>query len=93
MGAYSKRLRSAQSSEQPEQHCRYAHYRCGLMPRHACWHTSPSSRNNIVVTLITDVVLCLVMLVGILRLRQHGTLLGLGQLLWRQVSSCVSYPL
>ncbi|KAI9454253.1 hypothetical protein BJY52DRAFT_766903 [Lactarius psammicola] len=42
------------------------------------------SKNNIIVTLVTDVVLCLTMLVGLLRLRQHGTMMGLWRLLWRQ---------
>lgn len=43
-----------------------------------------SSKNNIIVTLVTDVVLLITMLVGLLRLRQHGSMLGLGRLLWRQ---------
>ena len=35
---------------------------------------------------ITDFILLLIMLVGLLRLRLHGgTLLGLGRLLWKQV--------
>ena len=43
------------------------------------------SKDNIIATLVSDVVLLLTMLVGLLRLRKDGTLFGLGQLLWRQV--------
>ncbi|KAI9432741.1 hypothetical protein H4582DRAFT_2061560 [Lactarius indigo] len=43
------------------------------------------SKNTVIVTLITDVILCLVMLVGLLRLRQHGiTMVGLWNFLWKQ---------
>jgi hypothetical protein len=35
--------------------------------------------------LVSDVVLLLTMLFGLLRLRKDGTLFGLGKLLWRQV--------
>ncbi len=45
-----------------------------------------TSKLNIIVTLITDVTLLLIMLVGLLRLRRYGAgTLGLGQLLWKQV--------
>jgi hypothetical protein len=47
---------------------------------------------NIIATLVTDVVLLLTMLVGLLRLRQHGTMFALGQLLWNQVGCAASRP-
>ena len=37
--------------------------------------------------LITDVVLLLTMLVGLLRFRQNGAMIGVGKFLWRQVRS------
>lgn len=40
---------------------------------------------TVVSTLVTDVVLLLTMLAGLLRLRVYGTLYGLGKLLWTQV--------
>jgi hypothetical protein len=41
---------------------------------------------NLISTLVTDVVLLLIMLVGLLRLRVKGVgMLSLGQLLWKQV--------
>ena len=43
------------------------------------------SKDNIIATLVSDVVLLLTMLVGLLCLRKGGTLFGLGQLLWKQV--------
>ncbi|KAH9030477.1 hypothetical protein EDB84DRAFT_1562547 [Lactarius hengduanensis] len=44
-----------------------------------------SSKNTVIVTLVTDVILCLTMLVGLLRLRQHGTtMVALWNFLWRQ---------
>ncbi|KAN0141802.1 hypothetical protein V8E53_000264 [Lactarius tabidus] len=43
-----------------------------------------SGNKNVIATLITDVVLLLTMLFGLLRLRQHGTMFALGQLLWNQ---------
>ncbi|KAI9441047.1 hypothetical protein F5148DRAFT_1258649 [Russula earlei] len=47
-----------------------------------------SSKLNIIVTLITDIVLLLIMLVGLLRIRRYGGVtFGLGRLLWRQVQS------
>ncbi len=47
MGAYSKRLRSAPSAELQGQHYRFVDYRYGLTPRHAYWHTSPSSTQQL----------------------------------------------
>jgi hypothetical protein len=41
--------------------------------------------------LVSDVVLLLTMLVGLLRLRKDGTLFGLAKLLWRQVG-CAHSP-
>jgi hypothetical protein len=45
-----------------------------------------SSKLNFIVTLITDIMLLLIMLAGLLRLRyyERGTL-GLGRLVWKQV--------
>ena len=43
------------------------------------------SKDNIIALLVSDVVLLLTMLVGLLRLRKDGTLFGLGKLLWKQV--------
>jgi hypothetical protein len=41
---------------------------------------------NLISTLVTDVVLLLIMLVGLLQLRIKGVgMLSLGQLLWKQV--------
>jgi hypothetical protein len=48
------------------------------------------SKDNIIATLVSDVVLLLTMLVGLLRLRKDGTLFGLGKLLWRQVGGAHS---
>jgi hypothetical protein len=45
-----------------------------------------SSKLNITVLLVTDIVLLLTMLVGLLRLRSDGIgTFGIGQLLWKQV--------
>jgi hypothetical protein len=45
-----------------------------------------SIKPNIIVTLITDITLLLIMLVGLLRLRRYGAgTFGLGRLLWKQV--------
>ena len=49
-----------------------------------------SSKKNLIATLTSDVVLLLTMLVGLLRLRQLGTMFALGQFLWRQVGTTVS---
>jgi hypothetical protein len=47
---------------------------------------SHSGKLNIVVNLITDIVLLLIMLVGLLRLRSEGgATFGIGDLLWKQV--------
>ncbi|KAN0141797.1 hypothetical protein V8E53_000259 [Lactarius tabidus] len=43
-----------------------------------------SSKKAAIVGLVTDVVLLLTMLFGLLRLRLHGNMFGLGQLLWNQ---------
>ena len=51
------------------------------------------SKDNIIAMLVSDVVLLLTMLVGLLRLRKDGTLFGLGKLLWRQVGDAYSPPL
>jgi hypothetical protein len=42
---------------------------------------------NVVATLVTDVVLLLTMLVGLLQLRPYGTIFGVGKLLWKQVGN------
>ena len=47
---------------------------------------SHSSKLNIIVTLIVDVILLLIMLVGLLRWRTDGLgMFGIGRLLWKQV--------
>ncbi|KAH9015209.1 hypothetical protein EDB84DRAFT_1679970 [Lactarius hengduanensis] len=44
-----------------------------------------SSKNTVILTLVTDVILCLTMLVGLLRLRQNGTtMVVLWNFFWRQ---------
>ncbi|KAH9061923.1 hypothetical protein EDB87DRAFT_386559 [Lactarius vividus] len=44
-----------------------------------------TSKKTVIATLVTDVILCLTMLVGLLRLRQPGTtMVGLWNFLWRQ---------
>jgi hypothetical protein len=44
-----------------------------------------STRKNVTATLVTDVVLLLTMLVGLLRMRLHGnSMFGLAEILWRQ---------
>jgi len=45
---------------------------------------SESTKKNVTATFVTDVVLLLTMLVGLLRLRLHGNMFGLGKFLWRQ---------
>jgi len=48
-------------------------------------HDTESNKPNIIVTLITDIILLFIMLVGLLRLRRYGVgTFGLGQLLWKQ---------
>ena len=44
---------------------------------------------TVVSTLVTDVVLLLIMLAGLLRLRIYGTMFGLAKLLWKQVGKAV----
>ena len=52
---------------------------------------SEGSKNNVTATLVADVVLLLIMLVGLIRLRLHGnTMFGLGRVLWSQVGSGAS---
>ena len=51
-----------------------------------------SSLQNVIATLVTDVVLLLTMLVGLLRLRRNGIVFGLGHLLWKQVGNTMSFP-
>jgi hypothetical protein len=46
-----------------------------------------SSNQNAIATLVSDVVLLLTMLVGLLRLNRNGVMGGFGQLLWKQVCS------
>ena len=48
------------------------------------------SKDNIIAMLVSDVVLLLTMLVGLLRLRKDGTLFGLGKFLWKQVGGANS---
>jgi len=44
-----------------------------------------SSKSNVITSLVTDVVLLLIVLVGLVRMRLHGnTKFGLGQVLWSQ---------
>jgi hypothetical protein len=53
-------------------------------------YDTESNKPNIIVTLITDIMLLLIMLVGLLRLRRYGVgTFGLGQLLWKQVGFSV----
>jgi hypothetical protein len=44
-----------------------------------------SNKLNIIVSLVSDVVLLLIMLVGLLRLRLEIGQFGLGRILWTQV--------
>lgn len=51
-------------------------------------YNTESNKPNIIVTLITDIILLLMMLVGLLRIRREGGgTFGLGRLLWKQVIS------
>jgi hypothetical protein len=47
-----------------------------------------SNKMNIIVSLASDVILLLIMLVGLLRLRLEIREFGLGRILWNQVGSC-----
>ena len=58
---------------------------CGVL-------NTESSLQNVIATLVTDVVLLLTMLVGLLRLRRNGIVFGLGHLLWKQVGNTMSFP-
>jgi hypothetical protein len=45
-----------------------------------------SSKLSIITTFVSDVVLLIIMIIGLLRLRLHeGGMFGLGRLLWKQV--------
>jgi hypothetical protein len=46
-----------------------------------------STIQTVVATLVTDVVLLLTVLVGLLRLRPYGTVFGVGNILWKQVGN------
>ena len=62
------------------------------MPAQQCCvlHDTESNKPNIIVTLITDITLLLIMLIGLLRLRRFGVgTFGLGQVLWKQVGVSV----
>jgi hypothetical protein len=59
---------------------------CGVL-------NTESGNKAVIATLVTDVVLLLTMLVGLLRLRQHGTMFALGQLLWNQVNCVTPCPI
>jgi hypothetical protein len=49
-------------------------------------HNVQSNKPTVIATLVSDVILLLIMLVGMLRLRIHGGgTLNLGRLLWKQV--------
>ncbi|KAN0141803.1 hypothetical protein V8E53_000265 [Lactarius tabidus] len=50
---------------------------CGVL-------NTESSNKNAIATLVSDVVLLLTMLVGLLRLSRNGMMSGFGQLLWKQ---------
>lgn len=48
-------------------------------------HDTESNKPNIIATLITDIILSFIMLIGLLRLRRYGFgTFGMGQLLWKQ---------
>ena len=48
---------------------------------------SDDNKSNIIAIFITDIILLLMVLVGLIRLRYHGGgTLGLGRLLWKQVA-------
>jgi hypothetical protein len=49
-----------------------------------------SSNKNALATLVSDVVLLITMLVGLLRLRKRDLLSGFAQLLWKQVGCAAS---
>jgi hypothetical protein len=52
-----------------------------------------ATTKTIVAVLISDVIVLLTMLVGLIRLRIYGTMFGLAQFLWRQVGCGASRPL
>ena len=52
-----------------------------------------TSNQNATATLVSDVVLLLTMLVGLLRLSRNGMMSGFGQLLWKQVGGAASHLL
>ena len=51
-----------------------------------------TSEKSVLVILISDVVLLLMMLVGLLRLRIHGNMFGFRKLLWNQVGNAAPSP-
>ena len=51
-----------------------------------------TSEKSVIVLLISDVVLLLMMLVGLLRLRIHGNMFGFRKLLWNQVGNTAPSP-
>ena len=67
--------------------------RAGWVPElSACGVLNPDSfKLSITSMFITDIVLLVIMLVGLLRLRLHN--FGLGELLWKQVGHATSRPL
>ena len=53
-----------------------------------------STKLNLITMLISDIVLLLIMLIGLLRLGFYeSSAYGLGKLMWRQVGASVSAPL
>ncbi|KAN0118077.1 hypothetical protein V8E52_005664 [Russula decolorans] len=64
-----------------------ARLRSTWVPAQECCviHDTESNKPNIIVTLIADITLLLIMLIGLLRLRRYGVgSFGLGQFLWKQ---------
>ena len=53
---------------------------------------SDSSIMACIATLVSDVVLLLTMLVGLIRLRRHDLMTGFGRLLWKQVGNMAPGP-
>ena len=53
-----------------------------------------STKLNLIVSLVTDIILLLIMLIGLLRLGFHGTgVRGMGHLMWTQVRVAARYLL
>jgi hypothetical protein len=51
-----------------------------------------SGKKTIIAILVTDVVLLLTMLAGLVRMRLHGNMFGFAQILWRQVGIAAPFP-